>query len=150
MDARKILIGAAMLLTAGCASTRDAAPDPAEQKLTDTAWLLTKFVGGDGNEILPGVPDSIDVRFNEGGSLAVRLNCNRGRGQWESRARAEIVLSPLAVTRAACRDGANEEWFLKRWPFVRSYVIREGRLHLAIMADGGIFEFKPAEKPGLD
>jgi para-nitrobenzyl esterase len=32
---------------------------------------------------------------------------------------------------------------LKQWGNVRSYVIRDGHLFLALMADGGIYEFEP-------
>jgi len=32
---------------------------------------------------------------------------------------------------------------IKRWPFVRSYVLKDGRLYLSLMADGGIYEFEP-------
>jgi hypothetical protein len=28
-------------------------------------------------------------------------------------------------------------------PFVRSFVIKDGNLHLALMADGGIYQFSP-------
>jgi hypothetical protein len=29
------------------------------------------------------------------------------------------------------------------WEFVRSYIIKDGHLFLALMADGGIYEFEP-------
>jgi membrane-bound inhibitor of C-type lysozyme len=32
---------------------------------------------------------------------------------------------------------------VKQWPFIRSYVMKDGHLFLALMADGGIFEFEP-------
>ena len=31
---------------------------------------------------------------------------------------------------------------VKQWPFVRSYVIKNGHLFLSLMADGGIYEFE--------
>jgi para-nitrobenzyl esterase len=31
-------------------------------------------------------------------------------------------------------------------PYVRSYVLKAGHLHLSLMADGGIYEFEPIEK----
>jgi hypothetical protein len=37
---------------------------------------------------------------------------------------------------------------VSHWEFVRSYVIQDGHLFLALMADGGIHEFEPiAETP---
>jgi para-nitrobenzyl esterase len=32
---------------------------------------------------------------------------------------------------------------VKDWGAIRSYVIKEGRLFLSLMADGGIYEFEP-------
>jgi len=34
---------------------------------------------------------------------------------------------------------------VKHWPYVRSYLIKGGRLYLSLMADGGIYEFEPAK-----
>jgi hypothetical protein len=31
------------------------------------------------------------------------------------------------------------------WPYIRSYVMKDGHLFLSLMADGGIYEFEPAE-----
>jgi para-nitrobenzyl esterase len=31
---------------------------------------------------------------------------------------------------------------VKQWDFIRSYVMRDGRLFLSLMADGGIYEFE--------
>jgi para-nitrobenzyl esterase len=33
---------------------------------------------------------------------------------------------------------------VKQWSNIRSYVIKDGHLFLALMADGGIYEFAPA------
>ena len=43
---------------------------------------------------------------------------------------------------------AGTSWSLhdqivKQWGFIRSYVMRGGHLFLALMADGGIYEFEP-------
>jgi para-nitrobenzyl esterase len=35
---------------------------------------------------------------------------------------------------------------VKQWPNIRSYVLRNGHLFLALMADGGIYEFEPVMK----
>jgi hypothetical protein len=32
---------------------------------------------------------------------------------------------------------------VKDWEFVRSYILKDGYLFLALMADGGIYEFAP-------
>jgi para-nitrobenzyl esterase len=32
---------------------------------------------------------------------------------------------------------------VKDWPYVRSYVLRNGHLFLSLMADGGVYELEP-------
>jgi para-nitrobenzyl esterase len=50
----------------------------------------------------------------------------------------------MALTRAMCPPESLHDQLVKHWPYVRSYVIRGGHLHLSLMADGGIYEFEPA------
>jgi len=35
---------------------------------------------------------------------------------------------------------------VRNWEFIRSYVVRDGHLFLALKADSGIYEFEPIEK----
>jgi membrane-bound inhibitor of C-type lysozyme len=54
------------------------------------------------------------------------------------------------LTRAMCPPGSIHDQLVTHWPAVRSYVLRDGRLFLSLMADGGIYEFEPrvtAEAP---
>jgi para-nitrobenzyl esterase len=52
----------------------------------------------------------------------------------------------LALTRAKCPVGSLHDPIVKQWGYIRSYVIRGGHLFLALMADGGIYEFEPITK----
>lgn len=36
-----------------------------------------------------------------------------------------------------------------QWEYVRSYIIKDGRLYLSLMADGGIFEFERSKRQGM-
>jgi len=54
-----------------------------------------------------------------------------------------LELGPLALTRAKCPEGSLHDHIAKQWTFVRSFVIKDGHLFLALMADGGIYEFAP-------
>jgi membrane-bound inhibitor of C-type lysozyme len=42
-----------------------------------------------------------------------------------------------------CPEGSMHDRIAKDWSAIRSYVLREGRLYLSLMADGGIYEFEP-------
>lgn len=35
---------------------------------------------------------------------------------------------------------------MRQLPFVRSYLLRDGQLHLSLMADGGILSWMPAPR----
>ena len=41
-----------------------------------------------------------------------------------------------------CPPGSLHDQLVKQLPYVRSYVIREGKLFLSLMADGGTYEFE--------
>jgi para-nitrobenzyl esterase len=42
-----------------------------------------------------------------------------------------------------CPPGSIHDRVVKDWEFVRTYTLKEGHLFLALMADGGIYEFAP-------
>ena len=52
-------------------------------------------------------------------------------------------LSAYEVLDRHRRDGSLHDHIVKQWLFVRSYVNKGGRLFVALMADGGTFEFEP-------
>lgn len=55
----------------------------------------------------------------------------------------QLQFGPLALTRAQCPPGSLHDRVVKDWEFVRSYILKDGHLFLALMADGGIYEFAP-------
>jgi len=68
---------------------------------------------------------------------------------WTSSGPSQLQVGPLALTRAACPAGSLHDQIVKQWSFIRSYVIRDGHLFLALMADGGIYEFEPVAVPAV-
>ena len=131
---------ALLLLLAACAQT---APQPAPDSLAGTSWQLVKFQGGDGTVLTPDDKTKYTLAFGADGSLAARIDCNRGRGTWKSAAKNELELGAMAVTRAACPPGSLHDHIVKQLHYIRSYVVRGGHLYLSLMADGGIYEFEP-------
>jgi para-nitrobenzyl esterase len=75
--------------------------------------------------------------------VSVRIDCNRGRGTWDSAGKNQLQFGPLALTRAMCPPESLHDRIVKQWPFVRSYMMKDGRLFLSLMADGGTYEFEP-------
>ena len=133
---------ALMLLGAAQAQTPPTATD-----LAGTAWQLVKFQGGDETTLTPDNRAKYTLKFGSDGRASVRFDCNRGRGPWKSPGPNQLLFGPLALTRAKCPPGSLHDKLVKDWPFVRSYVMKDGHLFLSLMADAGIYEFEPLE-PG--
>jgi para-nitrobenzyl esterase len=143
------LILGALLSTLQCSPPRETSPPGAEvtpgnqASLGGTAWQLVKFEGGDGTVLTPDTGTVYTIAFDSGGQLSARLDCNRGMGTWKSSGPPQLEFGPLALTRAVCPPGSLHDHIVKQWPYVRSYLIRDGHLFLSLMADGGIYEFEP-------
>ena len=53
-----------------------------------------------------------------------------------------LELGPVAGTRALCGPASLDQKLLRDLPYVRSYVLKGGRLFMSLMADGGIYEWE--------
>ena len=125
------------------------APTGGASELADTSWQLVRFEGSDDTTLTPDDPTAYTLEFAADGSLTARIDCNRGRGTWESAGHGQLTLGPLALTRAMCPPGSLHDQIVKQLPYIRSYVLKGGRLFLALMADGGIYEFELTTEAAL-
>ncbi len=143
-----VLVGAVQCSAPPEGATPEAriAPSPAE--LAGSSWRLVEFRGGDDTTLRPDDRAKYTITFEPDGRLRARIDCNRGRGSWKSTGPPLLELGPLALTRAQCPPGSLHDQIVKQWPYVRSYVMRNGHLFLALMADGGIYEFEPMSAAG--
>lgn len=140
------IAAAALLFAAGitaCATSSDATRDVAPDALQGTTWRLVRFEGGDGTVLTPDDGAKYTLDFQPDGSLAVRVDCNRGSGTWTSDGPAHLSFGPLALTRAMCAPGSLHDRIVRDFDYIRSYVIHRGHLFLSLMADGGIYEYEP-------
>jgi len=55
------------------------------------------------------------------------------------------VFGPLAATMASCPPPSVDEQVTRQATYFRSYLLKDGRLYLSLMADGGIFVWEPME-----
>jgi heat shock protein HslJ len=140
------LFDAAGNRVAAFAARSEASASSNAPTLAGTSWQLVKFQGGDGKILTPDDPTKYTIEFGAGGQLTARVDCNRGRGTWTSGGPNQLQFGPLALTRAQCPAGSLHDPMVKQWPYVRSYVTRDGYLFLSLMADGGIYEFEPLKK----
>ena len=140
---RHVLTSVCLALVASAAAGQPASPQSTSISLAGTSWQLVKFRGSDGTTLTPDDRSKYTVAFGPTGQLTARVDCNRGRGRWKSSGSNQLLLGPLALTRAACPAGSMHDQIVKQWSFIRAYIVRDGHLFLALMADGGIYEFEP-------
>lgn len=118
--------------------------------LEGTSWQLVEFQSMDDAQGVqrPDNPGKYTVEFGDEGRTAFRLDCNRGMGTWRNEISnatgGSLTFGPLAVTKALCPEPSMGELLEKQLPYVRSFVIRDGHLNMALMADGGIIVWEPA------
>ena len=110
--------------------------------LGGTSWQLVAFRSGDGTVLKPDDPSRYTIVFEPDGIFTARIDCNRARGGWKSSGRGRVEFgAAMAATRAQCPPGSLHDLVMRQLPYVRSYVIRDRRLFLNLLADGGTFEF---------
>ena len=119
-------------------------------ELKETEWRLSEFrsMSDEIGSIRPDGPLSVKIHFGADGTAGMQLDCNRGSAQWKHKPSADpsngqIEFGPVAATLALCPGGNLGQRFAKDAPMLRGYMIRDGRLSLSLMADGGIYIFDP-------
>jgi heat shock protein HslJ len=117
------------------------------RKLAGTSWRLVKIMSMDDSVHEPDDPSKYTLDFRADGTAAILADCNRGTGTWTSASAAQLQFGPIAATKALCPPGSLSEWYLAQFQWVRSYVMENGHLYLATMADGSIIELAPMELP---
>jgi len=116
-------------------------------ELAGTSWRLVKIMGMDDSVDEPADRSLYTLEFGAHGRAAMRADCNRGTGGWTSEAPPQLTFGPIAATRAMCPPESLSDKYLAQFEWVRSYVLNDGNLFIATMADGAIIEFEPAPPP---
>jgi para-nitrobenzyl esterase len=137
----RLFLLATLFVAVSCAQV---GPQDTSQGLGGTSWQVVRFQGGDGKVVIPGDGTLYTLAFEKDGYVVMRIDCNRGRGTWKSDGKSQIEFGPMALTRAMCPQGSMHDQVVKQLPNIRSYVVRNGRLFLSLMADGGTYELAPA------
>ncbi len=127
----------------GKPSAPNASPPAAASPLIGTSSKLVKIAYGDDSVHVPDDPTKYTLIFLNDTRIAARIDCNRGNGAWKSPEPGRIEFGPMATTRAMCPPGSLHDRVLRDLPWVRSYVLKDGKLFLSLMADGGIYEYEP-------
>jgi heat shock protein HslJ len=134
-------------VTLGSAAANSAA---SVAPLANTQWRLVEFQSMDDAQgtTRPSDPSLYTMRLDADGTVTMRLNCNRATGTWSAtpssdRSNGQFSFGPLAVTSALCPPPSMDESIAKQSQYIRGYLIKDGRLYLSLMADGGIYAWEP-------
>jgi len=145
MESKTVLL-AALLMGFVCADHAPAAEQTATSDLAGTSWQLVKFEGSDDTTLTPDDTMRYAIAFGSDGTVSVRIDCNQGRGTWNSAGPNQLEFGPLALTRAMCPPAPLTDRLTRDWQYVRSYILKDGHLFISLVVDGGIYEFKPVSR----
>jgi heat shock protein HslJ len=115
-----------------------------ESPLANTRWQLVAIQSMDDNTYTPADSSEYTLAFQTDQSVAIRSDCNRMTGTWAFEGASQLTFHDMAGTVALCPGDSLDERYRAQFQWVRSYVLRDGHLFLATMADGSIIEFRPA------
>ena len=105
---------ACVIFNVSCASTQTTTATSQGNPLAGTSWQLVRFQGGDDTVLTPDDRSKYTIELDAKGGIA-----------------------------ALCPPGSLPDQIVKQWTNIRSYTMKGGHLFLALMADGGIYEFEP-------
>ncbi|MCB1693101.1 MAG: META domain-containing protein [Pseudomonadales bacterium] len=126
-------------------------PRSAEGSPLTGSWSLVQIQSMDDVTYEPSDSEAFTLKFDPGGRVSARIDCNRGQGEWKSESPNELRIESMATTRAMCAPDSLHDRFLSDLAHVRSYLFRDGHLYLSTMADGSILEFRPSvQSPSFD
>ena len=123
--------------------------------LTNTRWVLQVIQSMDDAQppARPTEPAHYTLSLGSDGRATLRLDCNRGATSWTAtpaagdspgRVSGSLRFGEVASTRALCAPGSLAPRLQAALPHVRGYLLEGGRLHLSLLADGGILTWAPA------
>lgn len=121
----------------------DASTQPGNAELAGTSWRLVEIQSMADSTFTPSDRSRYTISFGTDGRASMRVDCNRGSASWTSTVPGQLTFGQAAMTRAMCPPGSLYDRFVRDLAFVRTYVLKDGKLHLATMADGAIYEFEP-------
>lgn len=124
----------------------------AAPELAGTSWQLLAIQSMDDAQGTTKVrePGRFTLGFGRDGRAALRLDCNRGTGDYKvapagDGSSGSLTFGPVATTRAMCPPPHLDQRVARDLAQVRSYLLKDGKLYLSLMADGGIYEWAPQQ-----
>jgi para-nitrobenzyl esterase len=111
--------------------------------LDGTSWQLVKFQASDGTTLVPEDRSKYTITFGANGRTTVRVDCNRGSGTWKYKGPNQLSFGAMSMTRAKCSPDSLHDRIVREEGVIRNYVIKDGRLFLSLLEEGGTYELEP-------
>ncbi len=145
-----IKLFAAIAVAALLAACVSAPTQSGATTLAGTAWALHAIQSMDDAQGTTRIadPTRFTLQLGADGRAAMQLDCNRGTASWKATAAGDgttgsMEFGPIAATRALCPPPHLDERVARDLGYVRGYLLKDGKLYLSLMADGGILEWRP-------
>ena len=133
------------------------AAEVVEPALAGTQWRLVEFQSANDSQgiMRPRAGTLYSMRLHGDGSVSMQLNCNRATGTWSAMpsgqsSSGQFAFTALAATRAHCTPPSLDAGIVAQASFIRSYLLKDGRLYLSLVADGGSYVWEREVAAGSD
>lgn len=149
--ASRLLPVAVMALVAvGCSSKAGDTAKAAPPTLPGTTWQLVSLQSMDDAQGTTPVadPTKFTVQFDANGTDAFfQLDCNRGKSTYKLEpsgdgSEGKLEFGPIASTMMMCPQPSLDGQVGKALSNVRTFLIKDGQLHLSQEADSGVLTWK--------
>ena len=112
--------------------------------LSGTTWQLVKFQGPDERTFSPEDRSKYTISFGNNGRVTVRVDCNRGSSTWKlGSGSGELQFGSWSRTSAKCGSGSLHDQIVREGADVHKFDLKDGRLFLFGMPNGGYYELEP-------
>lgn len=112
-----------------------------DASITGVVWQWSETQMSNDTVITPTNPEQYQLSFSDDGAVVGVIDCNHAFGSYTTEG-SQITMM-LATTRMYCGDDSQDTAFALSLAQVTSYVIRDGKLALAMPMDAGIVIFEP-------
>ncbi len=109
--------------------------------ITGVVWQWSETQMSDDTVVTPNNPEDYYLSFSPDGSVVGQIDCNRAFGSYTTDG-SQITMM-LATTRMHCGDDSQDTAYALNLAQVTSFVIRDGKLALAMPMDAGIVIYEP-------
>ncbi|MFV1988940.1 MAG: META domain-containing protein [Gemmatimonadota bacterium] len=136
---------ATILFLSACTAESDSTDtETTDDPLTGIEWRWVEFQGMDDTNLTISNPENYLLTLLADGSVQLKADCNQAAGSY-TRDGSQLTIELGPMTMAACPPESNADKYVADLGYVRSFVMEDGELFLALMMDGGIMRFSPAQ-----